>query len=122
MSSNFSKYGAIDDGKYTVNYVNPGKTGKLKSNWAINDRKAVNSLDGVNPSPIDPYSSTQKDGIFIHRSNNDGSAGGVISTGCLLIVPTKYVDNKPINIGWDQFNTQLQGVRSFQLILTGRKK
>lgn len=123
MSSNFEKYGAIDDGRYTVNYRNPGKSGALKSNWAVNNTGPVPGLDGVNPSPVNPYSSTHKDGIYIHRSNNNGYAGGTVSTGCLLIVPTQYdVKGNATNMGWDQFNQQLQGVKSFTLDLTGRKQ
>ncbi len=117
MSSDFSKYGAIADGQYTVNYKYPGKTGALKSNWALNNGGAVDCLDGKNPNP-NGYSATQKNGIYIHRSNNNGWAGGTVSTGCLLIVPSTY-DSKgnSTNNGWDQFNNQLEGVKSFQLIL-----
>jgi hypothetical protein len=121
MSSDFSKYGAIDNGDYNVNYRNPGKTGALKSNWAVNNTRPVNTLDNNNPSPIDPYSSTQKDGIYIHRSNNNGYAGGTVSTGCLLIVPTQYdIKGQATNMGWDQFNQQLQGVNQFRLQINGR--
>jgi hypothetical protein len=123
MTSDFSLFGAIADGDYTVNYKTPGKPGALQSNWAVNDTKAVDCLDGKNPSPIHPYSSTQKDGIYIHRSNNSGWAGktyengklkGAVSTGCLLIVPSRAGKN----IGWDEFNNQLKGVSSFHLRLT----
>jgi len=117
MSSDFSKYGAIADGQYTVNYKDPGKTGALKSNWALNNGGAVDCLDGKNPNP-NGYSATQKNGIYIHRSNNNGWAGGTVSTGCLLIVPSTY-DSKgnSTNNGWNQFNNQLKGVKSFPLIL-----
>lgn len=113
MSSNFSKYGAIDDGEYNVTYLSPGKTGALKSNWAVEGTDPVNTLDGRNPSPINPYSSTQKNGIYIHRSNSNGWAGGQVSTGCLLVCPTRYDANgRAISTGWDQFNQQLKGVGS----------
>ena len=117
MSSDYKKYGAIADGEYTVNYVIPGKSGPLSSHWAVNNGDAVNCLDGINPNP-NGYSKTQKSGIYIHRSNNDGWAGGNVSTGCLLIVPSKY-DNKgnSINNGWNQFNDQLNGVKEFKMIL-----
>lgn len=79
-------------------------------------------MDGKNPNP-DATSSTQKNGIYIHRSNNDGYAGGHCSTGCLIVAPSRY-DNKGglKNSGWDQFNKQLHGVNNFKLILTGRKE
>ena len=123
MSSDFNLFGAIADGDYTVNYRNPGKQGALSSNWAVNNTNAVDCLDDKNPSPIKPYSSTQKNGIYIHRSNNDGRAGkfydakgnltGAVSTGCLLIAPSRAGKN----IGWNEFNNQLKGVSSFYLRL-----
>jgi len=123
MSSNFGKYGAIDDGEYDVYYRNPGKSGALKSNWAVENTGPVDALDGVNPSPIYPYSPTQKDGIYIHRSNRNGWAGGQVSTGCLLICPTQYdIKGNVKSIGWDEFNTQLSGVSQFRLELTGRRR
>jgi hypothetical protein len=121
MSSDVETFGAIDNGNYTVNYRNPGKTGKLKSNWAVNDGNPVNALNGINPNPFGAYSSTQKDGIYIHSSNSNGFAGKIynnngdlvnaISTGCLLIVPSGHGMN-----GWNEFNNQL-GVTNFSLIL-----
>ena len=117
MSSDFATYGAIADGDYTVNYRIPGKSGSLKSNWAVNDTKPVDCLDGINPSPLpDAYSSTQKDQIYIHRSNNDGSMlpnGTPVSTGCIIIVPSRQG-----RIGWNEFNQQLSGVSSFHMRLT----
>ena len=95
MSSDFEKVGAIENGDYLVNYENLGKRGALKSNWAVNstnNTNVVDCLDGINPSPIFPYSKTQKNTIYIHSSNRNGFAGkitqegkltGVISTGCL---------------------------------------
>ena len=112
MTSDFNKFGAIQDGMYEVNYRIPGKSGNLKSNWAINNTNPVDCINGINPSPIKPYSSTQKNGIYIHRSNNNGFAGGTVSTGCLLIVPSGYGVN-----GWNEFNQQLRGVNSFTLLL-----
>ena len=127
MSSDFKTFGAIADGEYTVNHKEIGKKGPLSSHWAINNANPVDCLDGINPSPISPFSSTQKDGVYIHRSNNNGKAGkifkkgklsGAVSTGCLLIVPSKYdAHGRAINNGWDQFNSKLTGVKSFKLIL-----
>ena len=119
MSSDFKQFGAIDDGEYNVNYRNPGKTGALKSNWAINNTGLVNCLDGKNPNP-DGASPTQKSGVYIHRPNNNGNAyptGHPCSTGCPLIVPSGHGQN-----GWNEFNQQLEGVKEFHLIMTGRKK
>jgi len=131
MTSNFKTFGAIDDGDYTVYYRDPGKKGPLNSHWAINNTHAVNSLDGRNPSPIEPYSSTQKDGAYIHTSNKNGWAGvkydkegklHAVTTGCLLIVPSQYDINGNVKtIGWDQFNQQLNGLSQYHLELTGRK-
>ena len=117
MSSDYEKFGAIADGKYDVFYRNPGKSGVLSSNWAVNNTNPVDCLDGVNPSPINPYSSTQKNGIYIHRSNNSGFAGGTVSTGCLLITPSLYKNGKLVSNGWNEFNKQLNGVTMFKLIL-----
>ena len=90
----------------------------------INDAGPVDCLDGKNPNPFSAYSSTQKAGVYIHRSNNNGWAGTnfkkktAVSTGCLLIVPSKYdAYKRPLNNGWNQFNEKLFGVKSFKLIL-----
>jgi len=122
MTSDSKAFGAIADGEYTVNYREPGKNGKLKSHWAVNNTEAIDCLDGINPSPIDPYSSTQKNGVYVHTSNQSGFAGKIydkngnlvnaITTGCLLIVPSGHGTN-----GWNEFNEQLQGITSFHLIL-----
>ena len=114
MSSDFSKYGAIDDGVYTVNYRNPGKGGALASNWAVNNGNPVDCLGGTNPNP-NGYSSTQKNGIYIHRSNNNGDMlpkGQPVSTGCIIIAPSRTGKN-----GWNEFNSQLSGVSSFKMRL-----
>ncbi len=122
MTSDFNTFGAIADGEYTMNYRTPGKSGKLKSNWAINNTNPVNTLGGDNPSPLHPFSSTQKDGVYVHSSNSTGFAGsiynngnltGAITTGCLLIIPSGHGMN-----GFSEFNSQLQGVSAFHLVLT----
>jgi RHS repeat-associated protein len=124
MSSDYSKYGAIDDGEYMVNYKNPGKGGVLKSNWAVNDTKMVDALDGYNPNP-NGASKTQKNGIYIHSSNFDGSMlpkdkNGVkhpVSTGCPIIAPSRPGKN-----GWTEYNEQLKGVDKYVMIMRGRGK
>lgn len=64
----------------------------------------------------DPYSETQKDGVYIHATNQNGFAGeGVkknkkpyaISTGCLLIYGPQ----------WTNFCDQV-GHHGFHLVLT----
>ena len=109
MTSNFDKFGAIADGDYDVTYRNPGKSGSLKSNYAINNTSPVDCLDGVNRSPIqyNPYSPTQKNGVYIHRTNNSGWCGGTVSTGCLLIYAKQ----------WNDFANQI-GQRNFKLKLS----
>ncbi len=117
MTSDFQKFGAIDNGVYNVNYVSPGKSGALSSNYVLNNGEPVNCLNGENRSPKEysPYSSTQKNGVYIHRSNNNGWAGDnnrkktAVSTGCLLILPKD----------WNRFCNQI-GKNNFTLILNRR--
>jgi len=114
LTSNFKKFGAIDNGVYNVSYVSPGKSGALSSNYVLNNGGPVNCLYGENRSPKEylPYSLTQKNGIYIHRSNNNGWAGDnyikktAVSTGCLLILPKD----------WEKFCNQI-GKNNFTLIL-----
>ena len=114
MTSDFNKFGAIADGYYDVTYTTPGKLGKIKSNYAINNGNPVDCVGGINSSPkeYNPYSSTQKDKVYIHRTNNDGWAGWsksdrvAISTGCLLILGTQ----------WEQFERQI-GKNDFKVKL-----
>ncbi|PIF33120.1 RHS repeat-associated protein [Flavobacterium sp. 9] len=115
MGSNSKKFGAIDEGTYNANFDEKGKSGALKSNWAVENRGRVRMLDGM----INPYAPDQKDengdgyktGIFIHTSNQSGFAGEIhdgksgISVGCLLIVPTD----------WKEFNNVMSGVKNFKV-------
>jgi hypothetical protein len=113
MTSDFSKYGAIDNGEYEVDFRVPGKSTAPYSNWAVNNTNPVNCLFGVNPSPYKPYSKTQKNGVYFHSTLGDnGRAGSRLSTGCILIVPSGHGEN-----GWDEFNAQLNGVSSFHFVL-----
>jgi len=125
MTSDFASYGAIANGEYTVTNQS-NKTGPLGSHFLINDGAAVDCLNGVNPSTINPYSSTQKDKIWIHRSNANGDMlplGGdgtyhPLSTGCLIIAPSRYSRNGNLSkIGWDQFVQQVGNVNKFLLKL-----
>ncbi len=118
MGSDNKKFGAIADGTYQFNYDDRGKSGKLQSHWAVENRGNIPALNGYNPNPNASTNREFKNGIFIHTSNKNGFAGTYnngkngISEGCLLIVPSIY-DTKGISInnGWDQFNQQLQGVK-----------
>ena len=108
MSSNPKKFGAIASGTYNFNYDARGKSGALKSNWAVEGRGAIPAYGGYNPNPNYTGSDRSiKTGIFIHTSNRNGYAGSynngrnAISEGCLLIVPTQ----------WTNFNNQLGGVK-----------
>ena len=114
MTSDFELFGAIDDGEYDVMYTPQGKTGKLKSHYAVNNKAPVNCLNGVNPSPPEyhPYSSTQKDKIYVHATNYNGYAGHnrnrkvAVSTGCPLIHGAQ----------WARFERQI-GRSSFKMII-----
>ncbi|MGO3708266.1 RHS repeat-associated core domain-containing protein [Mesonia hippocampi] len=112
MSSDPSKYGTVADGEYNVYYDKVGKSGALKSNWAVEGRGNVPARNGVNPAYPD-RDPGYLNGVFIHRSNNNGYSGGGVSKGCPLIVPSY---NNPNN-GWDEFNQQLKGVTQFLMIL-----
>jgi hypothetical protein len=112
MTSDFNEYGAIDNGEYEVNFRDPGKSKAPFSNWAINNTNAVNCLFGENRSP-DGYSKTQKNGVYFHSTlGNNGKLGSRTSTGCIIIVPSGHGEN-----GWNEFNTQLNGVSSFHFVL-----
>ena len=110
MSSDYEKYGAIADGYYNVEYDENGKSGAIPSHYAVEGRKPVDCLNGRNNSWYnnipDAYSETQKDGIFVHRTNNSGFAGGNVSTGCPLILANQ----------WDRFEKQV-GKNGFSLII-----
>ncbi len=114
MTSDFKMFGAIDNGEYNVNFSKIVKSGSLTSHWIVNNGNPVDCLFGINPSPkrFHPFSSTQKNRIWFHRSNNDGRAGGSVSTGCIIIIPSSHGEN-----GWDEFNSQLQGVSNFHFVL-----
>jgi RHS repeat-associated protein len=113
MSSDPAKYGVVADGDYNVNYRDPGKSGALHSNWAVNNTEAVPNYwsNPLNPGQIDENGHYYSTGIYIHTSNQSGYAGTTsnprrpITAGCLLISPKD----------WKNFNNQLQGVSNFLL-------
>lgn len=129
MSSYFDEFGAINNGDYDVYYDKKGKSGKIKSHWSVEKRAPVDCLYGINYAFLhgypDAYSKTQKDKIWIHRSNTDGSmlfknSNGTycgVSTGCPIIVPSIYNKGKLIKRGWDQFDQQLQGLHKFHMVI-----
>ena len=116
MTSNAVKFGAIDEGSYDGNYDSDGKSGSLKSHWALNHRGRVRMMDGkINPYAPDQIDESTgegfKDGIFIHSPNSNGFAGEIhggksgITVGCLLIDPRD----------WAAFNSAMSGVKHFKV-------
>ena len=111
MTSNVNKYGAITEGLFNANYDVNGKSGTLKSNWVLNHRKEIPTMDNKpNQSPYagENYGKPIKTGIFIHSTNSSGYAGGTVSTGCLLLAPQDF----------QTFNKIMSGVRNFTVRLT----
>jgi hypothetical protein len=90
--------------------------GANPKNYVLNGGGPIETIDGNRTPPHkDPYSKTQKDKIYIHRTNNDGTASwgfnkqGIetaVSFGCLLIKKSQ----------WNEFENQL-GHNSFRVIL-----
>jgi len=90
--------------------------GANPKNYVLNGGGPIETIDGNRTPPHkDPYSDTQKDKIYIHRTNNNGTASwgfnkqGIetaISFGCLLIKKSQ----------WDDFEKQL-GKNHFKVIL-----
>ena len=117
MTSDFSTFGAIANGVYPVAWINKNSKG-IPKHYAIINAGPVDCINGVNPSPdwSDPYSQTQKNGIYIHSTATGGRANWgynkklgrfwAISTGCLLILQEQ----------WDAFEKQI-GHNPFTLIL-----
>ncbi len=111
MTSNYHEYSAIAEGLYDANYDKKGKSGKLKSNWVLNGRGTVGTID--NEPNRSPYAGENKDkpiktGIFIHSTNDSGFAGADVSTGCLLLAPDDF----------KKFNTIMSGVTNFTVRVT----
>ncbi len=117
MTSDFSTFGAIANGVYPVTWINKNSKG-IPKHYAINNAGPVDCINGVNPAPdwSSPFSSTQKNGIYIHSTATGGRANWdyskklgkywAISTGCLLILDKQ----------WDAFEKQI-GHNGFTLIL-----
>ena len=111
MTSNYHEHCAIAEGLYDANYDKIGKSGELTSNWVLKGRGAVPTID--NEPNRGPYARENegkpiKTGIFIHSTNNNGYAGGNVSTGCLLLAPNDF----------KKFNTIMSGVTNFTVRVT----
>ena len=110
MSSDPARFGVAASGEYSVTRAQV--PGPFASPWAVNNRGKVPARNNFNPA----YPERRPgylDGVFIHRSNNNGYAGiirkvgstGGISEGCLLIHPAN----------WQEFNNQLATFNEFHL-------
>ena len=110
MSSDPNKFGVVADGTYDVNKVK--RRGPYISEWTLNNRSNVPAMNGFNPA-YPNRNPGYLNGVFIHRSNNNGWAGvsndgrTAVSKGCLLITPNH----------WNAFSKQLSTVDKFKLIL-----
>ena len=81
MTSNFDKYGAIQDGVYNGSWRASKGSGSIPKHYMLENAGPINTIDGNRYK--DGYSKYQKDGIFIHRTNNNGTASGRVFVGCL---------------------------------------
>ena len=114
MSSDYKRYGAIANGVYDVTFVQSKVDSKIPKTHIVNNGNAVDCLNGVNnyyPNK-DAYSATQKNAIYVHRTNIGGFAGynkktlNAVSKGCLLI-------NEP---DWTRYEQQINGT-PYKLII-----
>ena len=115
MSSDYSTFGAIESGNYTVTFVSPGKSGKLKSNWLLTGEiKEYGGQLNLSPQAGKNYGTPYKNAIYIHSTNQSGYAGitawtleglpfNAISVGCLLLAPNDF----------NLMNQKMSGLRSF---------
>ena len=105
MSSDFDKYGAIQDGIYNGSYVGNNKPNHIPKPYVLEKGGAINTIDGNRYK--DGYSKYQKNGIFIHRTNNNGTANGRVSLGCLLIKAPQMI-NFEKHVGRNSFKVILR--------------
>jgi len=89
MTSDFDKYGAIQDGIYNGSWRASNGKGTIPKHYMLENGGAINTIDGNRYE--EGYSKDQKNGIFIHRTNNSGTASGRVSIGCLLIKAQQMV-------------------------------
>ena len=118
MSSDYNKYGAIKDGNYNVTYRESPGGGKIPKHYEIEG--PVDCIDDRNNSwyngEKDAYSPTQKNNVFVHRTNTSGYAGDPVSKGCILI--NGKVDHNGKS-KWTNFENQI-GNNGFKLVLRRR--
>ena len=124
MSSDSEKYGVVANGFYSVNRIsNKESYGPYNTPFAVNNKGKIPALGNYNPA-YPNRKPAYLDGVYIHRSNNNGWAGWkcvgekevAVSKGCLLVTPSRYNQDGTIKtIGWDQFCIQLKNVNYFLL-------
>ena len=99
MSSDFNTFGAIDNGIYNVSFKENNPLNTIPKTHVVNNGNPVECLYGINnyyPHPA-AFSKTQKNAIYIHRTNKNGFAGynrktgGAVSVGCLLINASDWI-------------------------------
>ena len=105
MTSNFDKYGAIQDGVYDGSWRASNGTGVIPKHYMLENGGPINTVDGNRNK--NGYSKSQKNGIFIHRTNNSGTANGAVSTGCLLI-KAQQMENFEKHVGRNPFKVILR--------------
>ena len=105
MSSDFDKYGAIQDGIYNGSYAGNNKPNHIPKPYVLEKGGAINTIDGNRYK--DGYSKDKKNGIFIHRTNNNGTANGRVSLGCLLI-KAQQMTNFEKHVGRNSFKVILR--------------
>ena len=109
MTSDYDKYGAIDNGTWPANYDTKGKGGKIESHWTLNYRGFIPTYDyqpNMSPYAGELKGTMYKNGIFIHSTMGpDNRVGATTSTGCLLL------DWNSMQI----FNEKMTGVRHFSV-------
>jgi len=93
MTSNAPKFTPIDEGLYSVKRRKGKGKGLLPKHYQVfeNGKDNIRTMDGVVNNNVPTQKRKNGDGyktaIFIHRTNLSGTAGGTVSTGCLLIAP-----------------------------------
>ena len=118
MTSDYSTFGAIDDGGYPFIYDSEGKPAPLPSHWKARD--PIPELDhkpNYSPKAGKNYGLPQKTGIYLHSTNQSGFAGVTkwdtntgrplsgVSVGCPLLSPKDF----------SFFNRKMEGFKSFWL-------
>ena len=115
MSSDSESYGIVANGDYSLNKLSENdRRGPYNSVWTVNNRGRVAAMDNYNPA-YPNRTPVYLEGVFIHRSNNNGFAGKrwdsvskrfrAVSEGCLLIVPNQ----------WDSFHNQIKDINLLHL-------